>query len=108
MGNVDILRFLRILKICLNGACLSYLLLIVMFEFKILKRSKKSRARLGVIKTPHGEIETPAFIPVATRATVRTLSSDEVEAVQSPALICNTYHLHTTPGEKIVKKAGGL
>ncbi|MDP2704800.1 MAG: tRNA guanosine(34) transglycosylase Tgt [Patescibacteria group bacterium] len=79
-----------------------------MFEFKILKRSKKSRARLGVIKTPHGEIETPAFIPVATRATVRTLSSDEVEAVQSPALICNTYHLHTTPGEKIVKKAGGL
>ena len=79
-----------------------------MFEFKILKRSKKSRARLGVITTPHGEIETPAFIPVATRATVRTLSSDEVGQVGSPALICNTFHLHITPGEKIVKKAGSI
>ncbi|MEK9201520.1 MAG: tRNA guanosine(34) transglycosylase Tgt [Patescibacteria group bacterium] len=79
-----------------------------MFEFKILKRSKKSRARLGVIETPHGEIETPAFIPVATRATVRTLSSDEIEEVLSPALISNTFHLHVTPGEKIVKRAGGL
>ncbi|MEK7180227.1 MAG: tRNA guanosine(34) transglycosylase Tgt [Patescibacteria group bacterium] len=79
-----------------------------MFEFKILKRSKKSRARLGVISTPHGDIETPAFIPVATRATVRTLSSDEIKEVNSPALICNTFHLHVTPGEKIVKRAGGL
>ena len=51
-----------------------------MFGFRILKRSKKSRARLGVISTPHGEIETPAFVPVATRATVRTLESDEVAA----------------------------
>ncbi|OGG63947.1 hypothetical protein A3C18_03820 [Candidatus Kaiserbacteria bacterium RIFCSPHIGHO2_02_FULL_54_11b] len=79
-----------------------------MFEFKILKKSKKSRARLGVIKTPHGEIETPAFVPVATRATVRTLESDEVAEVGAQVLICNTYHLHTAPGEKLVKKAGGL
>ncbi|OGG50740.1 hypothetical protein A2763_02340 [Candidatus Kaiserbacteria bacterium RIFCSPHIGHO2_01_FULL_54_36] len=79
-----------------------------MFEFKILKRSKKSRARLGVIKTPHGEIETPAFVPVATRATVRTLESDEVADAGSQVLICNTYHLHIAPGEKIVKRAGGL
>ncbi|MBI5457320.1 tRNA guanosine(34) transglycosylase Tgt [Candidatus Kaiserbacteria bacterium] len=79
-----------------------------MFEFKILKRSKKSRARLGVITTPHGEIETPAFVPVATRATVRTLESDEVAAAGSQVLICNTYHLHTAPGEKNVKRAGGL
>lgn len=79
-----------------------------MFEFKILKRSKKSRARLGVIKTPHGEIETPAFVPVATRAAVRTLDSDEVSELGSQVLICNTYHLHLAPGEKLVKKAGGL
>ena len=79
-----------------------------MFEFRILKRSKKSRARLGVISTPHGEIETPAFVTVATRATVRTLESDEVAAAGSQVLICNTYHLHTAPGEKNVKRAGGL
>ncbi len=79
-----------------------------MFSFKILKRSKISRARLGVISTPHGEIETPAIIPVATRATVRTLESNEVRDAGSQMLICNTYHLHIAPGEKIVKKAGGI
>ena len=79
-----------------------------MFEFKILKRSKKSRARLGVISTPHGEIETPSFVPVATRATVRTLESDEVAEAGSQVLICNTYHLHVAPGEKRVARAGGL
>ena len=79
-----------------------------MFEFKILKLSGKSRARLGVISTPHGEIETPAFIPVATRATVRTLSQDEVEVAGSQALICNTYHLKIAPGDKLIHKSGGL
>ena len=79
-----------------------------MFKFKILKKSKKSRARLGVISTPHGDIETPAFIPVATRAAIRTLDSDEVAEAGSQMLICNTYHLHLAPGEKLVKKAGGL
>lgn len=80
----------------------------MMFSFKVIKKSKKSRARLGVISTPHGEVETPAFIPVATRGAVRTLDSDEVAKLGSQMLICNTYHLHLTPGEKIVKKAGGL
>jgi queuine tRNA-ribosyltransferase len=79
-----------------------------MFEYKILKKSKKSRARLGVIKTPHGEIETPSFVPVATRGTIRTLDNAEVEDVGAQVLICNTFHLHIEPGEKVVKKAGGL
>lgn len=79
-----------------------------MFKFTVLKKSKKSRARLGVISTPHGEIETPAFVPVATRAAVRTLDSDEVAEAGAQVLICNTYHLHLTPGEKLVKKGGGL
>lgn len=79
-----------------------------MFEFKILKRSKKSRARVGIISTPHGDIETPSFVPVATRATVRTLESDEVAEAGSQLLICNTYHLHVAPGEKVIKKMGGL
>lgn len=79
-----------------------------MFEFNILKRSNRSRARVGVISTPHGDIETPSFVPVATRATVRTLESGEVRAAGSQVLICNTYHLHTAPGEKNVKRMGGL
>ena len=79
-----------------------------MFEFRIIKQSRKSRARVGVISTPHGEIETPAFVPVATRATVRTLDSEEIAEAGSQILICNTYHLHLAPGEKLVKKAGGL
>ena len=79
-----------------------------MFGFKILKKSKKSHARLGIISTPHGEIETPSFVPVATRATIRTLDSDEVAEVGSQMLIANTYHLHIAPGEDIVKKAGGI
>lgn len=79
-----------------------------MFRFKILKRSKKSQARLGVISTPHGDIETPAFVPVATRATVRTLDTQEVMDLGSQVLICNTFHLHLTPGESRVAKAGGL
>lgn len=78
------------------------------FEFRILKKSKKSQARLGVISTPHGEIETPAFVPVATRGTIRTLDTEEISDVGSQVLICNTFHLHIAPGEKIVKKAGGI
>lgn len=79
-----------------------------MIDFKILKKSKKSRARLGMLKTPNGEIETPAFVPVATQAVVKTLTSEEAAAAGSQLLICNTFHLHLKPGEKIVAKAGGL
>ncbi|MBI5306719.1 tRNA guanosine(34) transglycosylase Tgt [Candidatus Wolfebacteria bacterium] len=74
----------------------------------MLKKSKKSRARLGILKTSHGEIETPAFVPVATQATIKTLTSEEAKAAKCQILICNTYHLHLKPGEKIVKAGGGL
>ncbi|MBI4100172.1 tRNA guanosine(34) transglycosylase Tgt [Candidatus Microgenomates bacterium] len=79
-----------------------------MFEFKILKKSKVSRARLGVLKTSHGEIETPSLVPVATQAAVKTLTSEEVLGTQTQILIANTFHLHLKPGEKVVKSAGGL
>lgn len=79
-----------------------------MLEFKILKKSAKSRARIGILKTPHGEVETPALVPVATQAVVKTLTSEEVLATKSQILISNTFHLHLKPGEKIVKSAGGL
>lgn len=76
--------------------------------FKIIKKSKYSRARLGILKTSHGEIETPSFVPVATQATIKTLTAEETNQTKSQILICNTYHLHLKPGEKFVKNAGGL
>ncbi len=79
-----------------------------MIEFKILKKSKISRARLGMLKTSHGIVETPCLVPVATQAVIKTLTSEEVEQTQSQILIANTFHLHLKPGEKIVESAGGL
>ncbi|MFA4872801.1 MAG: tRNA-guanine transglycosylase [Patescibacteria group bacterium] len=64
--------------------------------FKVLKQSNRSRARIGVLKTPHGEIETPCLIPVATSAVVKTLTSEEAIAAKCQALIANTLHLHPT------------
>lgn len=79
-----------------------------MIEFSILKQSRKSRARLGVLKTPNGTIETPALVPVATQAAVKTLTAEAAATTGSQVLICNTFHLHLRPGEKIVRHAGGL
>ncbi len=77
-------------------------------EFKVLKKSKRSRARIGILKTPHGEVETPCLVPVATQAVIKTLDSGEVTETKSKILICNTFHLHLKPGEGIVQKSGGL
>jgi len=79
-----------------------------MIEFKILKKSKRSRARLGRLVTPHGVVETPCLVPVATQGAVKTLDSKEVELTKSQILISNTFHLHSRPGEKIIKASGGL
>lgn len=79
-----------------------------MISFQVLKQSKKSRARVGILKTPHGEIETPSFVPVATQAVVKALTAEEVLQTKSQILICNTYHLSIKPGEKIVKQNAGL
>ncbi len=79
-----------------------------MIEFKILKKSKKSAARLGIIKTPHGEIETPCLVPVATQAVVKTLTSEEIPLTKTQIIISNTFHLHLKPGEKLIQQAGGI
>jgi queuine tRNA-ribosyltransferase/7-cyano-7-deazaguanine tRNA-ribosyltransferase len=79
-----------------------------MIEFSVLKKSKKSAARLGVLKTPHGEVMTPAIVPVATLAAIKALRSDEIAATGTQLLISNTYHLHLQPGEKVVRAAGGI
>src|SRR3990167_10593288 len=77
-------------------------------NFKILKKSKISGARLGLIETEHGVVETPCLVPVATQAVVKTLTSEEAAETKSQILIANTFHLHLRPGEKVVEKAGKL
>jgi len=79
-----------------------------MISFDIQKKSSKSKARVGILKTPHGEIETPTLVGVATQATMKALTWDQVKTSGTQVLIANTFHLHLKPGEKIVKKAGGL
>ncbi|MDP1719156.1 MAG: tRNA guanosine(34) transglycosylase Tgt [bacterium] len=77
-------------------------------EFNILKKSEKSRARLGEIHTSHGVIHTPAFVPVGTQATVKGITPDQLKSIGADSLLCNTYHLYLRPGDATVKKMGGL
>ncbi|MFH1714355.1 MAG: tRNA guanosine(34) transglycosylase Tgt [Candidatus Nealsonbacteria bacterium] len=77
-------------------------------EFKVLKKSKKTAARLGLIITPHGKIETPCLVPVATQAVIKTLDAERVRETKSQILICNTFHLHQKPSEDVVSHLGGL
>jgi len=76
--------------------------------FEILKKQKGSRARAGVIHTPHGDIETPAFVAVGTKATVKGITVDTLKDLGVQTLIANTYHLHLQPGSELVKEMGGL
>src|SRR5579863_4496982 len=78
------------------------------FSFKILVTDSKTRARAGKLKTPHGEIESPCFIPVGTQASVKTLSSIDLKDIGSQIILSNTYHLMLRPGEEIISKLGGL
>ena len=73
-----------------------------------VKVCKQSGARIGRFYTPHGVIETPVFMPVGTKATVKSLSPEEVEEAGSQILLANTYHLYLRPGHEIVRAAGGL
>ena len=76
--------------------------------FDIVKTSSTTRARAGVLRTPHGEIPTPVFMPVGTQATVKTVSPHELEAMGARIILSNTYHLYPRPGHELVKRAGGL
>lgn len=80
-----------------------------MFRFDITAKIKGKRGRAGVIHTAHGDIATPAFIPVGTKATVKALSPEQVrDDVKADAVLANTYHLYLQPGTEILEKAGGL
>ncbi|MCL5875577.1 MAG: tRNA guanosine(34) transglycosylase Tgt [Candidatus Dependentiae bacterium] len=78
------------------------------FRFELIHQSKKSRARVGRIHTPHGIIDTPNFVGVGTNATLKALDSQTVNEIGLQLMFCNTYHLMLQPGTETVKKAGGL
>src|SRR5258708_1864056 len=77
-----------------------------MFNFKIIHKNKK--ARVGELYTPHGIVETPAFVPVGTQATVKSLTPDDLQTIGVQILFGNTYHLHLRPGEETIEQFGGL
>jgi len=76
--------------------------------FKIEKKINSSLARAGILSTLHGDVLTPAFVAVGTKATVKSLTPEQVLGADSQIILANTYHLYLEPGEKIIKKAGGL
>lgn len=80
-----------------------------MFKFNIEAKVPGTLARAGTIETDHGIIETPAFIPVSTKATLKSLTPEQLsDLVGAQATLANTYHLYLQPGSEILKKAGGL
>ena len=79
-----------------------------MFSFTLLQRDKSSKARAGILKTPHGEILTPNFNPVGTQATVKTLSALDLKEIGAQIVLSNTYHLNLRPGAQVIKEMGGL
>ena len=76
--------------------------------FTISHRLDGALARVGTITTPHGQIETPAFIPVGTKATLKSLTPEQLEAIGAQAVLANAYHLYMRPGHEIIDEAGGL
>jgi len=79
-----------------------------MFTFEIHKKDESTKARTGQMTTAHGVVDTPAFMPVATQATVKSLSPQEILDLGFQMVISNAYHLYLRPGHKTVEKLGGL
>ena len=78
------------------------------FYLEVKHVDKHSKARLGILHTPHGDVELPMFMPVGTLATVKSLSPEEIKSLGAGVILANTYHLHIRPGEDIIAKHGGL
>jgi queuine tRNA-ribosyltransferase len=76
--------------------------------YELIKTCKQSGARLGLVHTPHGTMETPAFMPVGTQATVKTMSPEELKEMGAQTILSNTYHLFLRPGHELIRQAGGL
>ncbi len=80
----------------------------ISFKFHCQHTCQRTQARAGIFETPHGQVETPRFMPVGTVATVKGLTPAQLESAKAQMILANTYHLHLQPGEAIVEKAGGL
>ena len=78
------------------------------FSFEVIKTDPDTGARAGVLHTPHGDIETPVYMPVGTQATVKGVFPRDLKEAGSQIILANTYHLYMRPGDDIVKKGGGL
>ena len=78
------------------------------FSFDIQHAESQSLARVGTINTPHGPIQTPAFIPVGTKATVKSVLPESMKDLGAQALLANAYHLYLQPGSDVLDEAGGL
>jgi tRNA-guanine transglycosylase len=79
-----------------------------MISYELLHKDKKTGARRGVIHTPHGDIQTPIFMPVGTQATVKSMTNEELVENGAQIILGNTYHLYLRPGDELIKEAGGL
>ena len=77
-------------------------------QFEITARDSTSRARCGILRLPHGEVETPVFMPVGTQGTVKAMTQEELERLDLRIILCNTYHLYLRPGHERIAQAGGL
>jgi len=77
-------------------------------NFKVLKTDSNSSARTGILKTDHGEIKTPIFMPIGTQGAVKTVTPSELKTVKSQIILGNTYHLYLRPGTELINQAGGL
>jgi queuine tRNA-ribosyltransferase len=75
---------------------------------KTIKIAANSSKKKSFIKTLHGDVETPSFVPVGTQATVKAVSPRDLREMGAQIVLANTYHLHLRPGENIIKKMGGL
>lgn len=78
------------------------------FQFKIVKKLAGSLARTGIITTPHGAIKTPAFIPVGTKATLKSLTPEQLSELGAQAVLVNAYHLYLQPRHELIDQAGGI
>src|SRR3982750_3626318 len=78
------------------------------FNFNITTKLSGALARTGIMSTPHGDIKTPAFIVVGTKATVKAMTPEQVVDTHAQAVLANAYHLYLQPGHKLVEEAGGL
>lgn len=76
--------------------------------YQLIKKDERTKARRGMVHTPHGTIQTPVFMPVGTAATVKAMKPEDVRAMGADIILSNTYHLYLRPGHEVVREAGGL